>query len=349
MSGGVDSSVTACLLAEAGYQVVGVFMALLKADGYSGCCSRDDKRDAQAVAERFGFKFMSVNYQEHFDELKDYFLREYDRGRTPNPCVRCNSQLKFGELLTLADKLRCDWLATGHYAQVKAGKLYRGVDASKDQSYALATIEPTVLERLMLPAGAYDKDEIRRFAEQRFGLSLAQKPDSQDLCFVKNDYRHVLQEAGRLTPGAFVDPQGNKLGEHSGYQQFTIGQRRGLGLGGGGRVFRVVRIEPETARVVVSDDPSDLTSTHIQLDAVHWLDQPAAFPAEVEVQVRYHGETWPGRVHADGTAELHAPARAVTPGQLAAFYRENQVLGGGFIAAHAKSPPASPPRVSAPT
>ena len=331
MSGGVDSSVAACLMQERGLDVVGVFMALTKADGYSGCCSRDDRRDAFAVAEARGFRFMAVNYQEHFDDLKAYFLREYDAGRTPNPCVRCNSQLKFGELVALADRLHCQWIATGHYAQVRDGKLLRGLDPAKDQSYALATIDARVLSRLHLPCGGYAKDDIRQMARERFGLTLGDKPDSQDLCFVKHDYRDVLVESGRLTPGRMIDTHGRLLAHHEGYQQFTIGQRKGLGIGGGGTVYRVVGINPATATVVVSADPADLESARVELDEVVWLDRPTAFPARIDVQIRYHGETWPGEVFEDGVVRLDAPARAVTPGQLAAFYSGDQVLGGGFI------------------
>lgn len=335
MSGGVDSSVAACLLAEQGFSVVGVFMALVQKDGHSGCCSIDDKRDARRIAESRGFKFLAVNYQAHFDDLKAYFLAEYDRGRTPNPCVRCNSQLKFGELVALADKLRCHYVATGHYARIIDGQLYRGIDPSKDQSYALAMIDPSIMSRLLLPIGGFEKTEIRRLAGEHFKLSLFAKPDSQDLCFVRDNYRDLLKATGRLTPGAIVLPTGEKIAEHSGFQQFTLGQRRGIGIGGGGKIFRVVAIRPDTAEVVVSADPADLEQNRIELDGVTWLAKPPAFPAEVFAQIRYQGATYAGTVETDGSCTLAVPAKSITPGQLCAFYDAQNpayVLGGGFIA-----------------
>ena len=333
MSGGVDSSVAACVLQEAGWHVVGVFMALTHKDGHSGCCSVTDRRDAFTVAEQRGFRFMAVDYQTHFDELKQYFLSEYDAGRTPNPCVRCNSDLKFGELLRLADALQCSKIATGHHARMIDGAIHRAADRSKEQSYALAQIDPAVLPRLLLPIGEHEKTAVRELAT-RYGLNLADKPDSQDLCFIKNNYRDLLLATGRLTPGKLVTPRGEVIGEHAGYQQFTIGQRRGIGIGGA-HTWRVIEIRPSTAEVVISHDESDLDCQQIELDSVHWLATPDARPDELEVQVRYHGETWPGRVHeSPGSTPgvlLRAPARAVTPGQLAAFYDGDRLLGGGFI------------------
>jgi tRNA-specific 2-thiouridylase len=335
MSGGVDSSVAACLLAEQGYQVVGIFMALVKADGYSGCCSISDRRDAEAVALQHGFKFAALNYQEHFDDLKSYFVDEYDRGRTPNPCVRCNSELKFGELLSLADRLRCRWIATGHYARIVDGAIHRAVDPGKDQSYVLATIDRRVLPRLKLPVGGYTKDEIRHLAGERFGLSLAAKPDSQDLCFVKHDYREVLEASGRLTPGPIITTAGRQIGEHAGFQRYTIGQRKGLGIGGG-TIYRVVAIDAERAAVIVSANPGDLESRHVRLDGVNWLTPgtvgtPDA-AVEATIQTRYQGACVAGLVHPDGSIDLLVPASGVTPGQLAAFYDGDRLLGGGFIA-----------------
>ncbi|MGE0430842.1 MAG: tRNA 2-thiouridine(34) synthase MnmA [Planctomycetota bacterium] len=333
MSGGVDSSVAACLLQEAGRHVVGVFMALTHKDGHSGCCSITDRRDAFSIAESRGFRFMAVDYQSHFDDLKQYFLDEYDAGRTPNPCVRCNSDLKFGELLRLADALHCQWIATGHHAQIIDGAIHRATDPDKDQSYALAKIDPAVLPRLLLPVGGFTKAQVREHAV-RLGLRLADKPDSQDLCFIKHDYRDLLVGTGRLTPGQLVTPRGEVIGSHAGYQQFTIGQRRGIGIGGA-HTWRVVEIRPRTAEVVISHDPADLDCQQIELDSVHWLMAAGSRPdaqRDLEVQVRYHGETWPGRVdEASRTVKLRAPARAVTPGQLAAFYDGDRLLGGGFI------------------
>jgi len=346
MSGGVDSSVTAALCAEQGHDAVGISMRLYSTpqEDYSkSCCSPDDLFDARQVASSVDMPFYVANYEEVFRErVIDYFVDEYRRGRTPNPCVACNNHLKFDILLDRCLALGSRYLATGHYARIdrsgEVPKLKRGVDPEKDQSYFLFGIPREALSQILFPLGDMQKSEVRQHAE-RLGLATANKPESHEICFVGGgDYKEYVQE--RLgerdqTPGEIVHQNGKVMGEHDGIHQFTIGQRRGLGLSHHERLY-VQSIRPEDGTVVVG--PKDgLNARGLVAERCNWLsfDRPNG-PLECDVQIRYRTEPVPALVTVGEDAqtafvEFVEPQKAVTPGQAAVFYRGDEVLGGGFI------------------
>lgn len=352
MSGGVDSSASAALLLEEGYEVVGLFMrtgATEPADDCEtstaaksrGCCSAADAADARRVADRLGIPFYSLNFSDRFREIQDYFVDEYARGRTPNPCVVCNTWLKFGKLWEYAQAVGADGIATGHYARIvkSEGKteLHTGLDASKDQSYFLFGIASEMLERIVFPVGGLAKADVRRKAEE-LGLGVAQKPDSQEICFVPTgnylDFlrRHRPEALG--SPGAIVDETGARVATHSGVAQFTIGQRKGLGVALGEPRY-VVAIRPESREVVIGPRELLLQST-LEAKSVNWLAEIPVEPMECEVKIRHLHRAAAATVHpigADRARVVFAEAQsAVTPGQAAVFYRGTRVLGGGWIA-----------------
>lgn len=340
MSGGVDSSVAALRLREAGHEVVGVFMkngVTQKGDAAAekSCCSASDARDAAVVAERLGVSFFAVDYAAEFGRIIDFFADEYRRGRTPNPCVLCNSQLKFGHLLELADDVGAECVATGHYARAVDGRLLRAVDRRKDQSYYLFGIERAALARALFPLGDSTKAEVRAQARAA-GLRTAEKPESMEICFVTSgDYRDVVRARGGLgRPGRFVDDQGADLGPHDGVGQFTIGQRRGLPALGAPRYVQAI---DAAAGTVVLAEAVALDRPQARLEAVHWLVEPDAPRLQAEVQIRARHEAVPAVVVPDVAdprrvvIEFAAPVRAVTPGQAAVIYRGDLVLGGGWI------------------
>jgi tRNA-specific 2-thiouridylase len=334
MSGGVDSSVAALLLAEAGHEVVGVFMRNGIAEGgpakQRSCCSAADARDAAAVAARLGIPFYAIDYEQEFSRLIDEFAAEYRRGRTPNPCVLCNQQLKFGQLFRLADAIGADDVATGHYARLEHGRLHRARDRAKDQSYYLFGIPRDALPRARFPLGAMTKAEVRARAEQA-GLATAAKPESMEICFVASgDYRDVVRSRGGAgRPGRFVDQNGRDLGAHDGIDQFTIGQRRGLPARG--RPQYVHAIDPATGTVQLAD--RDALATQVaSASRPNWLIEPPIGPIAADVQIRARSEPVPARVAPDGDRlqiEFAAPAFAVTPGQAAVFYGPGEVVLGG--------------------
>ncbi|MBM4063604.1 MAG: tRNA 2-thiouridine(34) synthase MnmA [Planctomycetes bacterium] len=338
MSGGVDSSVAALLLQRQGHDVVGVFMR----NGVAGapaqarsCCSASDAHDAALVADRLGIPFYSVDYGPEFGALMDHFAAEYRRGRTPNPCVLCNQQLKFGRLFSLADDLGAEIVATGHYARAAAGELRAAHDAGKDQSYYLFGIARQALCRTAFPLGELDKAQVRALAAAA-ALPTAEKPESMEICFVTSgDYRDVVRaRGGGGRPGRFVDRQGRELGRHDGVHGFTVGQRRGLPALGSPHY--VAAIDPGTGDVTLV--PRDqLGASTALVQAVNWLVEPPqpgeAVPAHVKVRAR--SVPVPATL-LRGTAgevriEFAAPVAAVTPGQAAVFYRGDLVLGGGWL------------------
>ncbi|MFE5339626.1 tRNA 2-thiouridine(34) synthase MnmA [Isoptericola sp. NPDC056578] len=369
MSGGVDSAVAAALAVEAGHEVVGVHMALSRnrdqfRTGSRGCCSIEDAGDARRAADVLGIPYYVWDLSERFEEtVVADFLSEYEAGRTPNPCVRCNEHIKFEALLDKATALGFDAVATGHYARVVTHEapdgtvtreLHRSPNDEKDQSYVLAVMGPERLARAMFPLGGFaSKAEVRAEAERR-GLSVSAKPDSYDICFVADgDTRGFLRDRLGSRPGEVVDTDGAVVGEHDGAYAFTVGQRKGLGLGtpaADGRARYVVDVQTSTNTVVVG--PAELLSVDRVAagKAVWFAPPPAAWVDDVEVQVRAHGAPVPARVRVttgtpgrDGAVaddgvpglELHltgTPLRGVAAGQSVVVYRGTQVLGQATVA-----------------
>ena len=345
MSGGVDSSVAAALLVREGYDVVGVTMKLFTDGGDlpdRPCCSLDSVNDARRVCEALGIPHYVLNLQDAFgrDVVSD-FVAEYAAGRTPIPCVRCNTFTKFRDLLAKADAIDAPFIATGHYARVADGRLLRGVDDNKDQTYFLWGIEREVLSRMILPVGAMTKPETRQIARE-LGLLTAEKPESHEICFVPDgDYVKVLErelpaDAPALTPGPIVTLGGEVIGTHDGFAHYTIGQRRRL-PGGSSEPLFVVALRPEDRAVVVGPREA-LLGRGVQATQVNWLqDGPPAVGASVSVRIRHRATPVPGTVlRADASGfevALAEPAYAISPGQSVVLYDGDVVLGGGIIAA----------------
>ena len=348
MSGGVDSSVTAALLAEEGYDVVGVTLQLHDDGAVSrhrrACCAGADIYDARHVAGTLDIPHYVLNYESRFrHDVMETFADSYLRGETPVPCVTCNQTVKFRDLLQTARDLDADALATGHYVRRIAGadgpELHRAIDHGRDQSYFLFATTREQVAYLRFPLGAMAKEDVRVHAA-RFGLPVADKPDSQDICFVPDrDYASVVRRIrpGAIDPGDIVHVDGRVLGRHDGIIGFTVGQRRRLGIGGGTEPLYVVRIEPERQRVVVGP-LSALGEAEFAVTGLNWLGEAseASLPRQrVEVRIRSSQPPVPATLHRNGTAArivLDRPERAVTPGQACVFYEGDRVLGGGWIA-----------------
>ncbi len=347
MSGGVDSSVAARLLRRQGYEVIGLFMRTGvhghddgRADRKKGCCSAVDAGDARRVADRLDIPFYALDFEGEFNRIIDYFADEYLSGRTPNPCVVCNNWLKFGQLWSYGQQLQADFIATGHYARTvrtAAGvELHRAADADKDQSYVLYGLRRNVLPHLLFPIGGYRKEEVRALAREA-GLSVADKPDSVEICFVPDGDHAALIRARRpqhATAGHIVDTSGKILAEHDGIEQFTIGQRKGLGFAAGERRY-VLKIVPGENEVVVGQR-EELLASALEATAVNWLlDAPPQGELTCQAKIRYRHTAAPARVTAlaDDRAKVDfdTPQSAVTPGQAVVFYDGSRVLGGGWI------------------
>ncbi len=386
MSGGVDSSVAAHLLLEAGHECIGVFMRhgeessrvcssepsdasqagdmpqngtaqggtggtlpvlgglhQTRADHKQGCCTASDAADARRVASKMGIPFYALDLQEDFRRIVDYFVDDYLNGRTPNPCVKCNNWIKFGRLFDYADGVDADFVATGHYARMiqngSQSELHRGLDSNKDQSYALFGIGAERLNRMLLPVGGFEKPRIREMATE-LGLGVAGKRDSQEICFVTQGHHSDFVKARRpemvgATAGEIVTTEGKVVGKHAGYEAFTIGQRKGLGVAMGTPHF-VVRIETETNRVVIGHQDA-LARDGLVANEANWLVDPSTLPEQVGVQIRYNGSPLPARVHVNPDqpdqfeVKFDEPQLAIAPGQAAVVFDKTRVLGGGWI------------------
>lgn len=369
MSGGVDSSVAAALLLRQGYDVMGLFMRLGTPDGVGshddstgefasaagsscntsgknkqGCCSVLDAADARRVAATLGIPLYVLNFQDDFARVIDYFVSEYNRGRTPNPCVRCNDWLKFGKLAKYAEAVGADYVASGHYARVgidpRSGEaaLMRGLDHRKDQSYVLFGMSRAALAHTLLPIGEFEKPAVREMAKE-LKLPVYNKPDSQEICFVPDqDYAGLVKRRSPETfrAGELVDPAGNAIGTHEGHQHFTIGQRRGLGVALGHRMY-VVDIDPESNRVTVGEKESllkrSLVAHQTNLLSARFVREGDT--VQCAAKIRYNHPPQPATATVTGADEITVrfdePQSAITPGQAVVLYDGDVVLGGGWI------------------
>ena len=347
MSGGVDSSVAAALLTESGHEVIGLSMQLYDQregeTGYGSCCSLDDLHDAGRVARRLGIPHYIVNFEREFqDTVVSNFVGEYIAGRTPIPCAHCNSDLKFATLLDRSIAYGAEVVATGHYARIDIDPetglhvLRRGVDPAKDQSYFLFSLTQEQLSRASFPVGHLSKDAVRDTA-RRLGLTVAEKPDSQEICFVPDgEYAAFIErKTGHIDAGGSIVSQGGTvLGHHNGIHRFTVGQRKGLGIAAAEPLY-VLQLRPADKTVIVGPRP-ELERTSLTASHVNWIAGAApSGPLRVSAQIRHRHQAAAGTVRAlDGaraSMEFDTPVMAITPGQAVVFYKDDAVLGGGWI------------------
>ncbi len=353
MSGGVDSSVAAALLAEQGYEVIGLYMCTGVSEDAPqfeggdaepdkrpiGCCSPADAADARAVAHQLGIGFYAINFSRQFDGLIEHFADEYLRGRTPNPCILCNRDLKFGRLADYGKAAGADFIATGHYARIDRShgmpRLRRGVDRAKDQSYVLFGIDREQMERTLFPLGELTKQEVRAHA-RRLGLKISDKGESQDICFAPDrDYARIVRERRPegFQEGPIFDERGSEVGRHAGLAHFTVGQRRGLGVAMG-KPYYVTALDTTRNAVLIGPEEA-LNSDYLEASDVRWLIEGPTEPLQASVQIRYTHAAASARIEPaePDRVRVHfdTAQRAITPGQAAVFYEDDVVLGGGVI------------------
>ena len=349
MSGGVDSSVTAALLLEQGYDLTGITMQIwdpeqTEVNGEEvGCCSLSAVDDARRVANILNIPYYVLNFRSQFEKtVIDYFIREYIEGRTPNPCIACNRYVKFTALLQKARSIGADFIATGHYARLCYSNehnryiIRKSEDIKKDQTYVLYNLTQEQIAHTLMPLGAYTKDQVREMAV-KYHLPVAAKAESQEICFVTNDnYRDFIQKNtnSSIEPGLFLDKQGNVMGEHSGIPFYTYGQRRGLGIAKGERMY-VVDINPAKNTITLGPEEAifstELWSGQNNFIAINKL----TVPLEVEAKIRYNSKPYPAMIYPEGEDLVRVvfkePQRSVTPGQAVVFYHGDIVIGGGTI------------------
>jgi tRNA-specific 2-thiouridylase len=346
MSGGVDSSVAAALLAEQGHDVIGLSMQLYDAAGggderaFGSCCSIDDLHDARRVASALHIPHYIINFERQFDELVvSNFVQEYSSGRTPLPCAHCNSDLKFATLADRSRALGADRVATGHYARVERDEgtgrfvLKRAIDPSKDQAYFLFSLTQEQLAHAMFPVGDRPKDAVRAYARER-NLPVADKPDSQEICFIPDhDYARFVGERTPAAGGAILSEDGHVLGRHDGIHRYTVGQRKGLGLSTGSPLY-VLELRPADRQVIVGPRTS-LEKTTLTASGVNWIVEETEHPLRVSAQIRHRHQAAPATVRSLGTGRAEVvfdlPQVAITPGQAVVFYSADVVVGGGWI------------------
>jgi tRNA-uridine 2-sulfurtransferase len=351
MSGGVDSSVAAALLKQAGFDVIGIFMKFWK-DPSAGsgqadenrCCSVESEKLARLVAKKLGIPFYVLNVEKEFKrKVVDYFLKDYKKGNTPNPCVVCNKEIKFGFLIKKALSLGADFIVTGHYARIENGKLFKGKDKAKDQSYFLWQLDQKQLDRVLFPVGGYTKPEVRKLAK-KFKLPTAETPESQEVCFIKDTTSDFLKKYLKTKPGNIIDIEGKKLGKHNGLWFYTIGQRRGLEIPQGSasaqkgsgetKPYYVVAKDSKKNILIISKNQKDLAKKELVASDVNWT-VLQKLPMNAEVKIRYKSDFAKAKISAIGKNKVKIvfikSQRAITPGQSVVFYRREELLGGGII------------------
>ena len=345
MSGGVDSAVAAALLVQQGYDVIGVTLRLytepdeLALRSGRTCCGIEDIGDAKSAAAAIGIPHYTLNMEKEFEaNVLDPFIESYKNGRTPNPCVNCNQYVKFDVLFEKAKAFECDYLATGHYASIRENQnqlyeLHRASDTEKDQTYVLYMLGQDQLARTLFPLGNLQKHQVREVARS-LGMSVADKPDSVDICFVPGgDYRVVLESRGvEMNPGVIELASGQAVGSHTGVAGYTVGQRRGLGIATGQKNF-VTDIDP-VRNVVVIGNEDDLYKDSARFSQASWVGDPPGMSDHFEARIRYHADPIRGRLTSigdDNVFSFDTPARGPTPGQILVLYKGSQVIGGGII------------------
>ena len=332
MSGGVDSSVSALLLKEQGYEVIGLFMKNWEETNSQGVClSASDYEDVGRVADQIGIPYYGISFAKEYREMVfNHFLAECRAGRTPNPDVLCNREIKFKTLFEKAREMGADFLVTGHYCRTEGGQLLKGIDPEKDQSYFLYAVSPEALKQTLFPLGHLGKKEVRAIA-RKAGLATSEKKDSTGICFIgKRNFKAFLGQFLGYQKGPLLTLDGRQVGEHDGCAYYTIGQRKGIGLGGEGDAWYVVAKDPARNAVIVDRGEAHLFSSHLVAHEPVWF-SPPTFPLSCHAKIRYRQKDTPCLVTEDLHVQFEVPQRAITPGQSIVFYDHDRCLGGAII------------------